>query len=70
MRRFGELEDALGGMSPRTLTFKLRMLEREGIVRRRAFAKHPPRVEYRLTPKGRALEPLVEAMRAYGKKYL
>src|SRR3989344_5668423 len=54
MRRFGELEDSLGGMSPRTLTKKLRNLEKKGLISRRSFRRHPPRVEYRLTRKGAA----------------
>ena len=70
MRRFGELEESLGGMSPRTLTKKLRRLESEGFIRRREYRRHPPRVEYALTRKGMAFQEVERAMRAYGKKYL
>src|ERR1700747_523518 len=64
--RFCELERSLGGISPRTLSLRLRALEDEGIVERQTFPEVPPRVEYALTDKGRALVPLIEDMRAYG----
>ncbi|MBI5311162.1 MAG: helix-turn-helix transcriptional regulator [Actinobacteria bacterium] len=68
--RFCELERSLGGISPRTLSLRLRELEENGIVERRTFAEVPPRVEYALTEKGRALIPIVEAMRSYGETWL
>lgn len=68
--RFCELERSLGGISPRTLSLRLRSLEEEGIVERRTYPQVPPRVEYALTDKGRALIPLVESMRAYGSTWL
>ena len=64
--RFCELERSLQGISPRTLSLRLRALEEEGIVERQTFPEVPPRVEYALTDKGRALVPLIEDMRAYG----
>src|SRR5918999_6405207 len=68
--RFCELERSLQGISPRTLSLRLRGLEEEGIVARRTFPEVPPRVEYTLTPKGEALVPLIESMRAYGTEWL
>src|SRR5579862_5081627 len=68
--RFCELERSLAGISPRTLSLRLRALEEEGIVERQTFPEVPPRVEYALTDKGRALVPLIEDMRAYGLKWL
>lgn len=68
--RFCELERTLEGISPRTLSLRLRALEEEGIVARHTFPEVPPRVEYVLTEKGRALVPLIEDMRAYGKQWL
>ena len=68
--RFCELECSLAGISPRTLSLRLRALEEEGIVKRATFPEVPPRVEYALTPKGRALIPIVESMRAYGTEWL
>src|SRR5260370_38913087 len=68
--RFCELERSLRGISPRTLSLRLRALEEEGIVERQTFPEVPPRVEYALTEKGRALVPLIEQMRAYGRAWL
>jgi len=68
--RFCELERSLEGISPRTLSLRLRALEAEGIVHRRTYPEVPPRVEYRLTAKGRALVPLIEQMRHYGQEWL
>jgi len=68
--RFCELERSLEGISPRTLSLRLRALEEEGIVERHTFPEVPPRVEYALTRKGEALVPLVEDMRRYGTRWL
>jgi DNA-binding HxlR family transcriptional regulator len=68
--RFCELERSLEGISPRTLSLRLRALEEEGIVERHTYPEVPPRVEYSLTEKGRALIPIIEAMRAYGRDWL
>jgi DNA-binding HxlR family transcriptional regulator len=68
--RFCELERSLQGISPRTLSLRLRALEEEGIVERQTFPEVPPRVEYALTTKGRALVPLIEDMRKYGREWL
>src|ERR687893_556149 len=68
--RFCELERSLEGISPRTLSLRLRALEEEGIVARRTFPEVPPRVEYALTEKGRALVPIIESMRRYGSEWL
>jgi DNA-binding HxlR family transcriptional regulator len=68
--RFCELERSLEGISPRTLSLRLRALEEEGIVARHTYPEVPPRVEYALTPKGTALVPLVEDMRSYGMRWL
>ena len=68
--RFCELERSLHGISPRTLSLRLRALEEEGIVERQTFPEVPPRVEYALTETGRALVPLIEDMRTYGREWL
>jgi DNA-binding HxlR family transcriptional regulator len=68
--RFCELERSLEGISPRTLSLRLRALEDEGIVARHTYPEVPPRVEYALTAKGKALVPLVEDMRSYGMRWL
>src|ERR1700735_2761399 len=68
--RFCELERSLQGISPRTLSLRLRALEEEGVVERQTFPEVPPRVEYVLTAKGQALRPLIEDMRTYGTEWL
>jgi DNA-binding HxlR family transcriptional regulator len=68
--RFCELERSLEGISPRTLSLRLRALEEEGIVARHTYPEVPPRVEYALTVKGEALVPLIEDMRRYGTAWL
>jgi DNA-binding HxlR family transcriptional regulator len=68
--RFCELERSLAGISPRTLSLRLRALEEGGIVERQTYPEVPPRVEYALTVKGRALLPIIEDMRTYGSQWL
>lgn len=67
-KRFSELRRSLTGVSPKTLTDRLRALEAQGLVERRMFAEIPPRVEYTLTADGRTLEPVVAALAAWGAK--
>lgn len=54
-RRFSELRDAIGGITPKVLTQTLRALERDGLVTRTVYAEVPPRVEYALTDLGHEL---------------
>ena len=68
--RFCELERSLTGISPRTLSLRLRALEEEGIVERHTFPEVPPRVEYALTDKGLALLPIIDDMRTWGTRWL
>ena len=68
--RFCELERSLAGISPRTLSLRLRALEDEGIVARHTYPEVPPRVEYALTDKGLALLPIIDDMRSYGEGWL
>jgi DNA-binding HxlR family transcriptional regulator len=69
-RRFSELQRSLVGISPKTLSDRLRRLEDAGVVSRACFAEMPPRVEYRLTDKGDALLPILESMRDFGHLWL
>ena len=69
-RRFMRLEHACLGISPRTLSERLDMLERQGVVIRRSYPESPPRVEYELTEKGRALLPIVREMRRFGRSWM
>ena len=69
-QRFCTLERSLEGISPNTLVERLRTLEEEQIITRRAYAEIPPRVEYTLTEKGSALVPVLQIMREYGERWL
>lgn len=68
--RFARLHERIEGISQKMLTQTLRQLERDGLVTRTVFPEVPPRVEYALTEKGRALEPLIDDMRSYGETWL
>ena len=70
VKRFNQLERSLHGISPKTLSERLRSLEEEGVIARQTFAEVPPRVEYSLTEKGRDLVDVIESMRSYGKRWL
>ncbi len=70
VRRFGQLAKGIRGISQRMLTQELRELEEDGIVRRKVFAQIPPRVDYSLTPLGRSLKPILEAMERWGKRQI
>jgi len=68
-KRFGQLKDGLPGISPKTLTDRLRSLEAQGVVTRTVYAEVPPRVEYALTDYGRTLEDVLRAMAAWGSAH-
>jgi DNA-binding HxlR family transcriptional regulator len=69
-KRFGELLETLGNVSPKTLSHRLKMLEELRFVQRHAFLEIPPRVEYCLTEKGLALVDIMEAIKQFGERYL
>ena len=69
-KRFSELERSLHGISPKTLSERLKKLEDALVVNRKCYAEVPPRVEYTLTEKGVALLPVIDSMRAYGAAWL
>ena len=70
VKRFNQLERSLHGISPKTLSERLRSLEEEGIIIRQTFAEVPSRVEYSLTEKGYDLVGVIESMRGFGKRWL
>lgn len=65
-QRFGELQKALPGISPRTLSYRLKELEDEGIVKKKIFPVVPLHVEYSLTPKGQALKEIFKKIEIWG----
>src|SRR5438552_5872420 len=68
-QKFQDFERSLAGISPNTLSARLKRLEETGIVERRFYEQHPPRAEYVLTPKGRALGPVLKALLDWGRTH-
>ncbi len=65
-KRFGELQRALDGISPKTLTERLKQLEEDGIVNKKIYAQIPLKVEYSLTEKGVSLRKIINQLDAWG----
>lgn len=68
-KRFGELRKSLIGVSPKTLSTRLKELDEKGIVIRTAYATVPPTVEYSLTEKGQSLKKVIHEMKLWGAKW-
>ena len=74
-KRFGELRRSVGHISQKVLTSQLRTMEEAGLVEdkglltRKVYAEVPPRVEYSLTPLGKSLQPVLDALRDWGTEY-
>ncbi|MEO1553764.1 MAG: helix-turn-helix domain-containing protein [Pseudomonadota bacterium] len=67
-RRFSDLQEALPGIAPNTLSNRLKMLEDHGVISRQIYGTHPPRSEYKLTEKGNNMRPIIDAMRTWGRQ--
>ncbi|NET42962.1 MAG: helix-turn-helix transcriptional regulator [Okeania sp. SIO2B3] len=57
-------------MSSKTLTLRLRQLEKHGLLARQVFPEVPPHVEYSLTDKGLEVQPVIMALQQLGEKWL
>ena len=68
-RRFQDFVSSPAGIAPNTLSARLKRLTDQGVIERHLYSDHPPRYEYALTKKGRALGPILEAMKAWGERY-
>ncbi|SIT09141.1 winged helix-turn-helix transcriptional regulator [Insolitispirillum peregrinum] len=68
--RFNELRRQLTNCTQRMLTRQLRELEADGLVHREVYPEVPPRVEYSLTARGRTLEPVLLALKAWGEDHV
>ncbi|MEA5568459.1 helix-turn-helix domain-containing protein [Anabaena sp. UHCC 0399] len=69
IKRFGELQRSLPGITQKMLTQQLRELEEDGIIHREVYAQIPPKVEYSLTPLGKSLQPILYAMHEWAVKH-
>ncbi len=68
-RRFGEIADELPDLNPRTLTAKLRRLEKFGLITRRKYKEFPPRTEYSVTDKAVELKKAILELKKWARKY-
>jgi DNA-binding HxlR family transcriptional regulator len=68
-RRFHDFEVAFPRLTASVLSTRLKDLEANGVVWGRLYEEHPPRMEYLLTPKGRALGPVLKALRTWGESH-
>jgi DNA-binding HxlR family transcriptional regulator len=68
-RKFQDFKQSLTGISPNTLSARLKRLEVHEVVERKVYMDYPPRAEYALTAKGQALGPGLKALFEWGKKY-
>src|SRR4029078_7889527 len=67
--RFQQLEEGLDDVAPNTLSARLKSLESAGVIATRLYESHPPRYEYYLTDKGKALGPVLKALYNWGERY-
>jgi DNA-binding HxlR family transcriptional regulator len=65
-RRFQDFQESLAGVAPNTLSARLKDLEAAGFIERKVYSEHPPRLEYRLTEKGKSFGPVMRALREWG----
>ena len=70
VKRFTVVKREIGDISQRMLAQTLRRLEQDGLVSRTVHPTIPPRVDYALTPIGRSLEPVITALRLWGKTHV
>ena len=68
-QRFCELQDALGGANSATLSQRLKLLEDEGMIERRAISAVPPWVEYSLTDKGSDLRAAITGIDRWAERW-
>lgn len=68
-RRFQDFQESLSGVAPNTLSARLKDLEGQGLIARRLYSEHPPRLEYHLTDKGKTLGPVLKALREWGQRF-
>lgn len=68
-RRFQDFQESLAGVAPNTLSARLKAMEERGLITRRVYSDHPPRLEYQLTDKGKSLGPVLKALRKWGEDH-
>jgi len=67
--RFNQFLESVEGINPKTLSVRLREMEKNGLIQRKVFPETPIRIEYYITEKGKALKPILEQMAAFSIQY-
>jgi len=67
--RFNQFLESVEGINPKTLSVRLREMEKNGLIQRKVFPETPIRIEYHITEKGKALKPILEQMAAFSIQY-
>ena len=68
-RRFQDFQESMDGLAPNILSARLKELEAGGLITRRVYSDHPPRLQYELSEKGRTLGPVLKALKRWGEEH-
>ena len=68
-KHFNELLDSVEGVNSKTLSLRIKELEKDGLIKRHVFDEMPLRVEYELTDKAMKLRPILEKMGEFSTTY-
>jgi DNA-binding HxlR family transcriptional regulator len=67
--RFNQFVDSIQGINPKTLSIRLKEMEKNGLIQRKIYHGTPIRIEYYLTEKGKALKSVLDQMAAFSTQY-
>jgi DNA-binding HxlR family transcriptional regulator len=67
--RFNQFLESIEGINPKTLSIRLKEMEKSGLIKRSVYHDTPVRIEYNITEKGQALRPIIMQMAAFSMKY-
>ena len=68
-KRFNEFLNSIEEINPKTLSIRLKEMEKDGLIKRHVYNETPIRIEYYLTQKGKELQPIMEQMALFSLKY-
>ena len=68
-QRFQDFQNSLAGAAPNTISARLKAMEKQGLIERKLYSEHPPRLEYHLTERGKSLGPVLGALRDWGRRH-
>ena len=67
--RFSQFLESIEGINPKTLSVRLKEMEKHGLITRKIYDETPIRIEYEMADKGIALQPIIEKMAEFSMKY-